>query len=265
MPTTHERYKTAVVGLLVAGLLVAVGISTEGRDQGGAPAPADASTARLSGFWELAYDSLRIPPANLAPGVTPAVIEARGKQDQHAVRWCHTMGLPIAMLLPRPIHIRVGLREAYIAFEAHAAVRHIYLTRTAHISADVFDPSTSGDSVGRWEGDTLVVDTIGFHGGRGVTAIPGGGFRTDQSRLTERFRLIQGGTVLSVVTTWTDPQVFRTPHTYELRYARLPDDYEPRAPLSCDAYNHERIAYVESARGVALPAANAARGAATGR
>ena len=58
---------------------------------------------------------------------------------------------------------------------------------------EMFDPTTSGDSIARWDGDTLVVDTLGFDGAKGLTAIPGGGFRTSQSHLIERFRLIKDG------------------------------------------------------------------------
>ena len=99
---------------------------------------------------------------------------------------------------------------------------------------DIFDPSTSGDSIAHWEGDTLVADTIGFHSTRGVTSIPGGGYRTEKSHLVERYKLIQNGNVLSVTFTWTDPTVFAAPQTYEFRYYRLPAGYEARAALPCE-------------------------------
>src|SRR5262245_8765914 len=207
----QSSHTTALLTLWL--LAVTAGSAVSGQT-GPAPAAGGASLqVGLSGYWELALDNLRIPPASLVPSITPAVIAAQGKRDLHAVRWCHTVGIPMAMTLGRPIEIRVGQREAYIVFEGNAVVRHVYLARKTHINQDEFDPSTSGDSIGHWEGDTLVVDTIGFHGGRGVTAIPGGGFRTETSRLTERFRVIGGGSVLSVLTTWTDPKMFRTSHT----------------------------------------------------
>jgi hypothetical protein len=243
--------RTNVVGAIAAAALAVTALSA--RQQGG-PAPRD-----LSGFWELSYDAYSIPPADLAPAVTAEVLAEKSRADVHALRWCHSMGLPLAMLLPRPIQVRAGRREVYLVFEANAVVRHVYLNRSTHISADEWDPSTMGDSIGRWEGDTFVVETTGFHGGRGVTAIPGGGFRTDSSVLTERFRLIDDGAVLSVVSTWTDPGVFRTPHTYELRYVRLPDTYEPRAAVPCDAYDEDRIEFLEKTGGVSLPAANVRR------
>src|SRR4030095_12625183 len=84
------------------------------------------------------------------------------------------------------------------------------------------------ESIARWEGDTLVVDTTGFEPTHGVTAIPGGGFRTATSHLIERYRLLKDGAQLSVTFTWTDPAVFAPPHTYEFRYQRVERGYEAR-------------------------------------
>jgi len=50
--------------------------------------------------------------------------------------------------------------------------------------------------------------------------------------------------MLSVRFTWTDPGVFRTPHSYEFRYARLPRDYEARLPLNCDPFDENRTAFL---------------------
>jgi hypothetical protein len=121
--------------------------------------------------------------------------------------------------------------------------RYLY-KRASHISPDIYDPSTLGDSIAHWEGATLVVDTIGFHPTHGVTAIPGGGYRTDKSHLVERFRLVGDGNVLSVTSTWTDKTVFAVPQTYEFRYYRLPASYEPRAGFPCDPYNQERADFL---------------------
>jgi hypothetical protein len=205
------------------------------------------TTPDLSGYWELSFDSRRVPSADLAPGVTPAAMAAQAAKDAHAVRWCNFLGLPAAMDSPRPINIRQGRREVLINFETVAAPRHLYF-RAGHADPDVFDPTTSGDSIARWEGETLVVDTVGFDGAKGVTAIPGGGFRTSASRLVERYRLLNDGSVLSVTFTWTDPAVFRTPHTYEFRYLRAPRLYEAQAPLACNPFDEGRTRFLTEAK-----------------
>ena len=204
----------------------------------------------FSGFWELSFDGRRVPEARLAPGVTRAVLAEQARRDAHAVRWCNTLGLPFMMGFSRPLDIRQGKRMIVIAAEsAVVAPRYIYLDRTSAPGRDEFDPTTNGFSIARREGDTLVVETTGFSPTRGMTAIPGGGFRTAASRLTERFRLLQNGAVLSVTSTWTDANVFRTPHTYEYRYHRLPRGYEARPPLACDPFDEERAAFLTAAGG----------------
>src|SRR5262245_41178807 len=221
-----------------------------------ARAAQDAQASRdLSGFWELNFDSRKVPRASLAAAVTRTRTAARAKGDAYAIRWCNLLGMPFLMDSGRPLDIRQGATTIIIAPENSSAPRYLYLSRSAHISDDIFDPSTNGDSIARWEGETLVVDTIGFHGEHGITAIPGGGFRTEKSHLVERYRLLQDGAVLSVTFTWTDPTVFRTPHAYEYRYYRLPSTYEPRQWLPCDAYDEDRAKFLETAPKPVRPSA----------
>jgi hypothetical protein len=191
----------------------------------------------------LSFDSRRVPDAVLTPAVTPAVLAGQRGKDAHAVRWCNFLGLPASMDSPRPINIRQGRREVVINFETVATPRHLYF-QAAHPKMEEFDPTTVGHSIARWEGDTLVVDTIGFDGARGVTMIPGGGFRTADSRLTERYRLLNDGAVLSVTFTWEDPTVFQRPHAYEFRYVRAARLYEAQAPLACNPFDEGRTAFL---------------------
>ncbi len=199
----------------------------------------------ISGFWELTFDSRKVPPAELTSAVTPATIEQHQQADAHAVRWCNLLGTPFIMDPGMPIDIREGTREIIITAETNASPRHLYLDRATHVSPDIFDATTNGDSIAHWEGDTLVVDTIGFDGKKGLTMIPGGGFRTSDSHLVERYKLLEKGSVLSVVFTWEDPKVYRTPHSYEFRYNRLPAQYEPMPAIQCDPYNDVRAKFLE--------------------
>ena len=65
----------------------------------------------------------------------------------------------------------------------------------------------NGESIGHWEGDTLVVDTIGFRGDhhwmdQGGASIPAG----EQLHIVERIRLINDGKQLEIEYTMTDPE-----------------------------------------------------------
>lgn len=200
----------------------------------------------ISGYWELSFDSRNVPPADLAPTVTKTALADRAKADEHAIRWCNLLGTPFIMDPGRPLDIREGAREVIITAETNATPRHIYLDRSEHVKAEVFDNTSNGDSIGHWDGETFIVDTVGFDEKKGLVQIPGGGFRTNASHLVERYRLLANGSLLSVVFTWADPEVFRTPHTYEFRYNRLPKQYEPTPAGRCDAYDEERIKFLES-------------------
>lgn len=223
-----------------------------------------ASGRDISGFWELSYDGRKIPPANLLPTVTKARQDAHAKADARSVRWCNLLGMPFLMDSGRPLDVRVGATAVILAPENYNAPRYLYLNRSAHISDDIFDPSTNGDSIAHWEGDTLIVDTIGFHPDRGMTTIPGGGYRTATTHLVERYRVIENGSVLAVTFTWTDPKVFRSPHTYEFRYYRMPAGYEPGMWAPCDPYDAERAAFLEGPA-AGRPAAGRAPSAVPGR
>ena len=232
----------AIVALLAVLCMNTTLGAQRGRASDAAVAPVDPHD--ISGFWTLSFDSRKVTQAKLLPKVTKAMLDLHARRDVHAMRWCNFLGVPFVMDSGTPIDIRQGKTMIIVAPENNPAPRYFYLGRQ-HVNPEIYDPTTGGDSIANWEGDTLVVDTIGFHPTRGITSIPGGGFKTDKSRLVERYRLLENGTVLSVTFTWTDPTVFAAPHTYEFRYRRLPAKYEP--PVStwpCDPYDETRAQFV---------------------
>src|SRR5215203_4204163 len=122
----------------------------------GGAAQSDAKTTPdISGFWELNFDSRQVPRASLLPSVTRAKIDARAKGDGYAVRWCNLLGMPFVMDPGRPLDIRQGATVIIIAPENSSAPRYLYTNRATHISDDIFDPATNGDSIAHWERDTL--------------------------------------------------------------------------------------------------------------
>jgi hypothetical protein len=231
---------------VACGLALCVGVlAAQGRGgRGGAASPPVFEPRDLSGYWELppdGRDGRNIPVAALAPTVTKQKLAAVAAHDAKGYRWCYNLGVPNLMLLTRPFDIRISAGYMVIIPEYTAAQnRWVYLNRDKHIPAEEYEAGVNGDSIGHWDGNTLVVETTLFHPENGILGIPGGGFRTPESKLVERFRLLNNGQVLQVVSTWTDAKVFRTPHTYELRYMRLPRGYEPRPNAVCDPYNDER-------------------------
>ncbi len=112
---------------------------------------------------------------------------------------------------------------------------HIYLN-VPH-SANV-KPSWFGESVGRYEGDTLVVDTIGLNTKTVVDS-----FRTphtEKLHVVERWHLIDGGNMLEVNITVDDPDAFYRPWQTYQRYQR---GQRPLAEDICAENNTNLIDY----------------------
>ena len=183
------------------------------------------TTPDISGFWELNFDSRQVPRASLVPSVTRAKIDAHAKGDAYAVRWCNLLGVPFVMDPGRPIDIRQGATAVIIAPENSSAPRYLYTNRAAHITEDIFDASTNGDSIAHWEGDTLVVDVTHFNGKNWFDRA--GNFHSDALHLVERFTPITPDAIQYEVTI-EDPKVFTRPWRIAMPlYRRL----EPNAQL----------------------------------
>jgi hypothetical protein len=95
-------------------------------------------------------------------------------------------------------------------------MRTIYLKR-GH--PEKLEPTWLGDSVGRWEGDTLIVDTVGFNDRTWLNEE--GAQHSDALHLVERIHPILGGRYLEYKMTAEDPKVLVKPHTYTRYYEKL--------------------------------------------
>jgi hypothetical protein len=82
------------------------------------------------------------------------------------------------------------------------------------------NPSWNGYSSGKWEGDTLVVQTTGFRDALWLDT--GGSPLTDAARVTERFRRVNYGT-LEIGLTIDDPKAYTKPWKAELHPELIPD------------------------------------------
>jgi hypothetical protein len=137
---------------------------------------------------------------------------------------CMPMGMPFMMTQHPPINIVAGKDEIVIFSEQHSSGRHIYLDGRSHPAPQYLQRTTNGHSIGHWEGDVLVVDTIGFIDNEGMTGITGGGVRESTTHLTERFHLVDGGSKLWYDAIWEDPKIFAKPMTLTYIFFRMPPD-----------------------------------------
>lgn len=126
------------------------------------------------------------------------------------------------------VHFVVSKDEVVFAGE-RGGVRHIYMDGRAHPSS--WTPTAAGHSVGRFEGDVLVVDTVGFTPG----AVPGGGVRSAATHLVERFELAPDSRSMTITYTWDDPAIYEQPHTYRYLFERAPGNPPYALEEWCDA------------------------------
>jgi len=196
----------------------------------------------ISGYWELRYDSMSVPRASLVTPMTAALADAQARHDIEAIRWCNNLGVPYILGDRSPLDIRQSPTVTAMIAQVQSSARYIFTDGRKHPDREDIDPTTNGHSIGHWEGDTLVADTVGFND-RGATRIPGGGVRGPDSHLVERYRLLDGGARLSATFTWDDPKTFQKPHTYEFRYYRIKKINDPRI-LACDPGDQERARFV---------------------
>ena len=100
--------------------------------------------------------------------------------------------------------------------------REIYLARKEHTTKG--DPTFLGDSIGRVEGDTLIVDTTRFNDATWLNDL--GAPHSDALRLIERFRLVGNGRYLEYQVSAEDPKTLAKPHSYTRYYQRSANELQ---------------------------------------
>ena len=197
-----------------------------------APAPNFAAYSQdqlfheFSGLWENMnrisvekFETIQQPlrPEYLAKKEAATRNRAEGRQIVTSDAQCIPAGMP-RMMLNSSFEILVRPKSLGIVTAGGGIqVRNIWTDGRKHTPVDDLFESFSGESVGHWEGDTLVVDTIGLRPTNEFLY----GVQGHAMTVVERFRKT-GPDVLEVVTTVNDPVVFTTPWVYTTNYRRNP-------------------------------------------
>jgi hypothetical protein len=159
---------------------------------------------------------------------------------------CWPIGVPGFLLYPVfPVYFLQTPLEVVMIWAEDHQVRHIYLNRQ---HSATLKPSWFGESVGRYDGDTLVVDTVGMNAKTFVD-----NYRTphtDKLHVVERFRMTDGGKVLEAKVHVEDSGAFTTAWDAIQRYRRIDasgDKNDPRVPragleeMACAENNGDRF------------------------
>jgi len=154
-----------------------------------------------------------VPPGvGIVDGEIPYKPEALAKKKENMEHWierdpeikCYLPGVPRATYMPYPFQIFQSQSAIFFAYEYAGAVRNIYLKNPGPPPVD----SWMGQAVGKWEGDTLVIDSTGFNDSTWFDRA--GNFHSDQLHVVERFTRTQPD-VMMYEATIEDPQVFTRP------------------------------------------------------
>ena len=116
-----------------------------------------------------------------------------------------------------PIQILETPGQVTILFESLTTFRIIRMNEQHPQDPD---PTFFGNSVGHWEGDTLVVDTVAL---KEVTTIDDVVPHSDQLHVVERFRRT-GPSTMEILENIEDPKVFTKPYTYRFSFKRVPGE-----------------------------------------
>jgi hypothetical protein len=197
----------------------------------------------LSGIWDKGLLPQEVPPPSLFSGSGPSQafrdLKAALSGDLPMLPWAaqlkaarfgqnskdhpdaHCLPLhPIQLHLhPQPRKIVQTPNLVMVLYEANDGRREIFLDGRP-LPPDDVQPWWYGYSVGRWDGDSLVVESTGFKDQTWIDEY--GTPASDRLRLTERLRRINFGT-LEIQVTVNDPKTFTRPLAFTLQQRLMPD------------------------------------------
>lgn len=231
--------RIAIGGALLLGSASALGQITS-------PVPAGIEAEESAGFTKGNYHELDQLPdwggiwfVSFARGPDvppPSQPQLQGEYLEHLEAWraevaanngierrprgnCSPPGLPRIMRLPQyPYEFLFTPGRVTINQEAWMQTRTIWTDGREHPPLEEIDPSYHGHSIGHWEGDVLVVDTVGISD---QLEIDDGATHSDQFRLEERIYISPDNPDLLINDMrMTDPVAFAQPYEVSVRYQR---------------------------------------------
>jgi len=201
--------KLMLVAALAASTLAAQSIAAKAEKTF-----ASTSIPDMSGVWQAPYTPDLTKPLGHDLPYTPLGLE-RFQKVVHAddpSSYCLPVGPARGIQAPMPFQIVQTPGLAVILFEYQHTFRLIYTDGRGHPS-DLDPFRWFGDSIGKYEGDTLVVDTVGI--GDRTWLDTAGHQHSDQLHIVERFQKVDAGNMKWTVT-FEDPKLYKEPFTLSL-------------------------------------------------
>jgi hypothetical protein len=217
--------RLSIAAVIAFGFLIYVSdLSAQFQPAGalGALAPANIAKARpkppfdLTGAWLHGGESERFDPPEgfkLTPEAQKHYDAAQkatkeGKLYRNDIGLCWPAGMPIMMTRVWPVAMIQLPTSIFMVSELMNSMRIVYMDGRPHTDPDIAVRSFNGESIGRWEGDTLVIDTTNFvdehhwvHDRLGIPA-------SDALHIVERIKMMDQGKKLEIEYTLTDPKMW---------------------------------------------------------
>ena len=175
-------------------------------------------------------------------GSIPYLPAAMAKKKENQEKWltddpevkCYLPGVPRATYMPYPFQIFQNASSVFIAYEYAGAVRNIFLKDPGPAPVD----SWMGQSVGRWEGETLVVDVTSLNDQSWFDR--SGNYHSDQLHVVERYTRTSPD-VISYEATMEDKEVFSRPWKISMPLYRRQEKNAQIMDFKCAEFVEELI------------------------
>jgi len=254
-----------VAGLVALGAVFSTAVPLPGQTAGAYRAPRTGDgKPNLNGIWQAmnsanwnieAHEAAAGPFPELgASGAIPAGLgivvdgpipykpEALAKKKENGASWpkldpevrCYLPGVPRAMYQPFPFQIIQSQKHIMLVHEFAGAVRTVYMADQIPAPAD----SWMGWSNGKWDGETLVIDTTGFNGKTWFDRA--GNFASDQLHVVERLSARNADT-LNYEATIEDPKTFTRPWKIAMPLYRHVEKNAQLAEFRCVEFGEDVV------------------------
>ena len=202
------------------------------------------NTTGISGLWDQqgylssSTNSARARAAKTIDGQAPPILPEpakilekrlvdaeQGKPFANTASQCLPQGIPYMLFaaVGGPLQILETPQQVTIISEAYNEMWFIYLDGSKHPPLDDLEPTYHGDSIGHWEGDTLVVDTVGLKTNTTLDQV--GTPHSDALHVITRIRRLDPKT-LEFRVTIDDPKTFSKP--WDRRVTYKPSEHDAR-------------------------------------
>jgi hypothetical protein len=155
----------------------------------------------------------------------------KGRDDSDPSNSCFPPGPTRIFTVPRPFEIRQTAGVVYILSEMDHWVRRIYVDGREH--PDGYPSTWMGHSIGKYDGNTLAVDTVSVNDSTWVDTL--GHPHSDALHLVERIRRLSHDN-LEIEVTFEDPKAYTRPWTGKKVYQLQPPNYELKEDVICEEY-----------------------------